>query len=269
MLFSELEEWHIRLFFGYRPFATFHTPTDLGYYMSVTLVLALFLEEMKLQRAVILLSLAGIMLSATRTFLFSMPFLLVVCAVVSHRRFLPRAKALAKSLALIAIGAALLLGILPLIYEDFSLDTVRTFRALVSGQFAEDQSVAQRLENLELIRVALAAAPLTGVVSRDLFTVGVDSEYIMTLHRYGVIGLFLTLVLYITAVASIWSMRHHDRRLAWLALFALVLTFIYGITQGALMNVRTGCIVFILMGLFQTSVGWRQRGFVSPRVTKA
>ncbi|HEY0970495.1 MAG TPA: hypothetical protein VGE02_05910 [Gemmatimonadales bacterium] len=245
LLFSELEEWHARSLFGLRPYATFHTPTDLGYFMSIALLASLLLREMPFERGVAIAALVGIVISGTRTFLFGLPLLLLAHAVVSGRSVLATLRLLGGVMVLLVVGVVLTARLM----SDFLPSIQLTLLSLLSGDLSTDQSIVERLENLRLVEITLREAPWTGIVSRGLFTRGVDSDYFMTVHRYGLLGLGLTLLLYLVAVVDLLRHRRGDGSLGRLALLVLALTFVYGLTQASLGSTRMGVLPFIFLGL--------------------
>jgi hypothetical protein len=245
LAFSELEEWHVRSLFGYRPFGTFHTPTDLGYFASVTLLAGLLLRDLPQRRAVIAVSLIGVVISGTRTFLFVLPFLLLIHALATGPSLVAKLKRFTGAIMLIAIGGVAVLVLLP----NFTTFIFLTLVSIVTGDLTTDQSIVERLENLQLVELTLQTAPLTGVVTRDLMTRGMDSEYFLTLHRYGILGLGLALVLYVAVAVPAWRRRRANPDLGWLTLLVVALTFVYGLTQGALISTRVGVLFFVFVGL--------------------
>jgi len=253
--FSELQEWHTRSFFGGRPFATFGTPTDLGYHASLVFAVALTLKDMPHRGSVMLACITTLVLSQTRTFVFVLPLLLPVYIWISSGRLRRKLRAIFGSALWIAAGAVIMIVVLPHFSDEYKSLSVQTLSAIATGDFEADQSIAQRLATRYLVEIALEHAPLTGMVSRDLSPeTAFDSEYVMVMHRYGLIGLGLTAVFYGVVVRSAWRNRRRLPDVAWLVLWASSLTFLYGITQGVLVNTRTGSFLFIILGVFSAGV---------------
>lgn len=256
LLFSELEEWHVRSMFGNRPFGTFHTPTDLGYFASITLLVSLLLKNFPNRWYLLAASVVGVVISGTRTFLFFLPLLLLLYSLATGGDVIARMKRFTGALVLVAVGAAGVVVLLP----SFTIYIVLTLVSLVTGDLASDQSIVERLENLQLVELTLRTAPFTGVVTRDLMTRGMDSEYLLTLHRYGLVGLGLTLALYVAIVAGIWRRRRLNPDLTWLTLLVVMLTFVYGLTQGALISTRVGVMFFVILGMERSYARYARQG---------
>jgi hypothetical protein len=244
--YGRMEELRFRHYLGYRPFATFSSPTDFGYFMSVVLILAVLLKNLPHRKLTILTSLVGLTLSGTRTFLFSIPVLLVIYVLffggnVQHRT---------RTLFFAIIAGILSILLLRYFFSTYTDEITMTLNRLLFGGIENDESYRYRSNNLDLVRLTLEHAPMTGVISREFFPNAVDSEYIMTLHRYGVIGLVFTALLYGGLVTQV---LRHIRRFpiqGRVALWIITLTAIYGVTQGALINTRMGCVPFLLLGMF-------------------
>lgn len=246
LAYGRMDELRFRHYLGYRPFATFSSPTDLGYFMSLVLMLAVLLKNLPHRKLTILAAMVGLTLSGTRTFLFSIPVLLIIYVLFFGGNVQHRARTL--FITMIAGGLSVLL--LRYFFSTYSDEILMTLNRLVFGGIEADESYRYRSNNLDLVRLTLEHAPLTGVISREFFPNAVDSEYIMTLHRYGLIGLLLTLLLYAGLVGRV---LRHIRRFpiqGRVALWIITLTAIYGVTQGALINTRMGCAPFLLLGMF-------------------
>jgi hypothetical protein len=79
LLFPDLDPNQVRSYFGGRSFATFQTPTDLGYVMTVFLVAAMSMGG-RGRWGNRIACLLGLVLSGTRTFLFVLPLILGAAA---------------------------------------------------------------------------------------------------------------------------------------------------------------------------------------------
>lgn len=261
--FSELQEWHTRSFFGGRPFATFNTPTDLGYHACLVFAAALTLKDMPQRGAVMVACIATLILSQARTFIFALPLLVPLYAWAASRSLRSKLRAALGSGLGIAAGAFLMVVVLPYVSENYTPLGLQTLTAIATGDVEQEQSIAQRLSNLYLVEIAVERAPLTGIVSRDLSPeTAFDSEYVMLIHRYGVIGLGLTLCFYCVAMGNAWRNRRRLPDMAWLVLWACAITLLYGVTQGVLVNTRTGSFLFMLLGVFGAGVREARRGRV-------
>jgi len=247
LAFSELNESQVRGFFGRRAFAAFNTPTDYGYYSALALAAAFFWRDTKRRSLVMVLSFLGIMISSTRTFLFSMPILMLAYFTFFDPDRIGRLKKLCWTFAILIVSAILFLAILPSVLGNFSTDTIRTVTSLSSGDYDSDDSISNRLKNLELMEVAWEHAKFTGIVSRDTQTEAYDSEVIMVFYRYGFIGLGMIGLFYIGAASGPWYGRRLHRSGFHLVFSILLITFLYGITQGALMNTRVGIFPIVFL----------------------
>ena len=247
LAFSELNDSQVRDFFGRRAFATFNTPTDYGFYSALTLAAAFFLKDTNRRSLVMLLSIIGIIISSTRTLMFSMPILMLAYFALFDPDRRNRVKKLLWTFSILGCSAVVFLAILPSILGDFSADAIRTVRSLTSGDYENDESISNRLKNLELMEIAWEHAKVTGIVSRDAQTEAYDSEIIMVFYRYGMLGLGVMGLFYIGAATKPWYARRSESNLSHLAFSILIITFLYGITQGALMNTRVGIFPIVLL----------------------
>jgi O-antigen ligase len=256
-----MEESLFRHYLGYRSFATFNAPQDFGYYMTLTLLLALFLDNLPHRAFVGVVALLGLTLAGTRTFLFSLPPLLVAYSLMTGP-WIQRIKRTTAAVALIALFAVIYVNEIP----SVAAENRSTLESLLAGS-SEDESLQGRLDNLNLVLVTYNTAPMMGIVSRDMLPNAVDSEYVMTFHRYGFVGVAETLLLYVICLAAIVRRWRLAPSMARFCLFLLIVTFLYGITQGALINTRTGCYLFLLLGVFiveTSSLGLEPAGDPHP-----
>jgi hypothetical protein len=247
LAFSVMPVEDFRRFFGYRPFATFSTPADLGYLMSVIIVLAA-VDRAARGRAVLLVgATTALILSGTRTFLFSMPLVLLAAMLASRSRRGAGRLLAAGFVMVLATAWALTRG-----STGASQEAAGTARALLTRNVEDQESITGRLQNLALVVSTWQDAPLTGVISRDrmdpTLVGGVDSEYVMTFHRYGLLGIALLLGVYGAAAKEAWSRRRVAPEMSRALLLVVGLTFVYGLTQGALINSRLGGIPLYLLG---------------------
>lgn len=252
--FSAMPVDDFRRFFGYRPFATFSTPADLGYVMSVFLILAAIDGGVRSRQLVLGCAVIGLVLSGTRTFLFSLPVILGVTLMLSARDSRRALRLFGVGIVLsLAIGWALFQGV-----TSASQEAAGTARALLRGEVEQEASITGRLQNLSLVMTTWEDAPITGVVSRDLIDPelvgGVDSEYVMTFHRYGLVGISLLLWVYAAAVMEVRRYRTRYPNTAQALLVVVLVTAVYGVTQGAIINTRLGTILFYLVGSLRGQV---------------
>lgn len=245
--FTTLSPEHARSFFGLRPFATFQTPTDLGYVMTIFLLAELTLYRGRKWRYIVL-ALIGLVLSNTRTFIFAAPLLLLIYAVINGQSNKARIKLIALGIGTVLAGGVLLFYVAPLVNADFSVNTVRTATDIANGDYGQDESIAIRLRKLDLIVYTWDHAPVLGVASREMLGAAADSEYVYTFNRYGLLGIGGLIALYVASLKMIKSFKKYRRHVYTFTFLMLVTTFIYGFTQGALINVRIGIIPLALIG---------------------
>ena len=248
LLFSDLKEEHIRSFFGLRPFATFHTPTDLGYVATIFLAAGYSLKNLPARRRLMICSTVLLLLSGTRTFLLVLPafFIARAFAASSLRQ---RFKLLAATVAALAGLTALMFVVIPKINPAFAANTSRTVEAIVSGDFEADESIYDRLQNLALVTYTWEHSKVFGVVSREKLTVAADSEYILVFHRYGLVGLAEEVAFYLAAILILRRMQSHAPDVAMWGKLVLCATALYGVTQGALINTRIGVLPILILAV--------------------
>jgi hypothetical protein len=251
--FTELDVDQARSYFGLRSFSTFHTPTDLGYVATFVLMASLALRELPHRRRTAILAALGVLLSGTRTFIFGIPIMLIGFSVFIGSGVREKFRRLCITLILLSVGALSLLVIIPSVSPDFAENTTRSFGALTTGSFDQDQSILTRLQNLQMVLYTWEHAPYFGVVSRDLLTTAADSEYILTFHRYGLAGILQLVLFYWTGLATL-RVNESRREMQLFALFALLVTGLYGVTQGALINTRVGVLVFVVLGVLHAKL---------------
>jgi hypothetical protein len=192
----------------------------------------------------------AVLLSGTRTFLFAGPAILLAASVLGGGNASGRVRNLALGAGIVGLAA----WAAPSLLSADAQGAIRlTFESLLTGDFEADDSLRLRLLNLSLAELTLSAAPFRGVVTRDFMRPedvgGVDSEYLLTFHRYGAIGIGLLLA----TSWCLWSVARESRVTQpslsrWLALTVAV-GLLYGVTQGALINTRVGVLPFLLAGL--------------------
>lgn len=247
LLYTDLTPEHARSFFGLRPFATFQTPTDLGYVMTIFLLAEVVLIPLRTWKY-ILLSLAGLILSNTRTFLFAAPLLVVLYAAIYAKSRVARIRLLMLGAAGLLLGALLLLYVAPIVNSTFATNTIRTATSLTSGDYSQDESIAIRLQKLALVVYTWHHAPIFGVGSREMLGSAADSEYVYTFNRYGLIGILSLLSLYLAGLRNIRILKKRNLRIYTFVVLVLAVTFLYGFTQGAIINVRIGIVPMIVLG---------------------
>lgn len=247
LLYTSLTPEHARSFFGLRPFATFQTPTDLGYIMMVFLLAEAVLYPQR-KRIYLLLALIGLVLSNTRTFLFATPILVLLYAMIYAKTTAARVKLIVLGSTCILLGMVFLLYVAPLVNSTFATNTIRTATSLSSGNYSQDESIAIRLQKLALVIYTWQHAPLFGVASRQMLGEAADSEYVYTFHRYGLFGIVELMGLYVAALKVIGILKIHWLPVYTFTVLMLFTTFLYGFTQGALIDVRVGIIPMVLLG---------------------
>jgi len=258
--FSHFTDWdldHAEEMMALRPFATFNTPVDLGYVAMLGMFLGPQLVSRRSRVLATTLSFLTLLITATRTFLFSLPILLLLQAMLRGHSFKEKLKRLCVALTVTALGAIAAALMLPTISPKAAEFTQHTIVSVASGETQGDESIATRVENLGLVVYTWKNAPLLGVAGRSLLPPFVDSELIMTFHRYGVVGFATLLAFYPIAFIVAKKTESHDREFAQFLKVALAITFLIGITQAALINSRTGVLPFVILGI---AAGCQKRG---------
>jgi hypothetical protein len=232
-----------------RPFATFNTPPDLGYVACVCLFAGPLIQSPRRRKVLVATFFLILLITATRMLLFSLPLLLVLQALVGGKSNREAFKKLRRNLALIALAGAVSVVLLPVISPHASDFTQSMIVSVASGDTRDEDSITTRLGNLYLADYTWSSAPLLGVGSRSLLPEFVDSEYILTFHRYGIIGLTSLLLIYPLGFGLARRVAPEHGELYRFVVMALVTTFLSGVTLGALDNSRTGVLIFIVLGL--------------------
>jgi hypothetical protein len=234
-----------------RPFATFNTPTHLGYVATLGMFLSPLFRAQKQRRFMVVLSFMVLLISVTRTLLFALPILLVLQALTRGKSLRERLKSLRSAaifvLLFIVIGAVLL----PLISPVAADYTGTMIQSIITGNTEDEYSITTRLSNLVLASYTWDSAPVLGVATRAMLPDYVDSEVILTFHRYGALGLGMLFAIYPIGIRLARRASHSQPLLSQFAIVALAVTFLYGITQGALINSRIGVIPFVVFGMLE------------------
>jgi hypothetical protein len=232
-----------------RPFATFNTPPDLGYVACVFLFAGPLIRSPRRKKVVVATLFLILLVTATRILLFSMPILLILQALLRGKTAKEAIKHLRVSLALITLAGVSSVVLLPMMSPHAFEFTQSMIVSAASGDIGGEDSITTRLGNLYLVDYTWSHAPLIGVGSRALLPDFVDSELILTFHRYGLIGLATLLLIYPLGfvLARQVAEKHHE--LYQFAVMALATTILSGITLGTLDNGRTGVFLFIILGL--------------------
>ncbi len=236
-----------------RPFATFNTPPDLGYVACVCLFAGPLIHSPRRRKAVVATFFLILLITATRMLLFSLPLLLILQAFLRAKTAKEAFKRLRINLALIALAGASSVVLLPMISPHASDFTQSMIVSVVSGDTRDQDSITTRLGNLYLADYTWSHAPVLGVGSRSLLPDFVDSELILTFHRYGLAGLAALLLIYPLGFGLARQVAGKNHELYQFAIMALATTFLSGITLGALDNSRTGVLIFIILGLVRAA----------------
>lgn len=249
MLFGENPE-QTSLYLGFRGFGTFSTPTDLAFVLGLIFLTVMLLPSVPLRAATASACIVGIVVSGTRTIAFALPPIYLVAHLMVKRGIVTSTRKLAIVLTALVLGGA---GGWWMADDAARAAALFMVASAASGDLLNDQSVSVRLGNFQLGETTLRVAPWSGVVTRDFIDApeigGVDSEYLLTFHRYGLIGLGALLALTLGVMVRGWLMnrRGHD----WGAVVAAIgaLTLAYGLTQGAWINTRLGALVAAVVAL--------------------
>lgn len=266
--FTSLNPDQARSYFGIRPFATFQTPTDLGYVMTIFLAATMSMGNKKKWGSRIA-CLIGLVLSGTRTFLFALPLIFLISTALGTEKKSAKLKAFVWSGFGVALAAMMILVAFPLVNPSFSSNIVRTTNALTTANYAEDDSIATRLQKLELMVYTWNHARYFGVASRSMLGPAADSEYVFTFNRYGLVGMACLLGIYLAALIRIRPLRELAPQAYQFTVLVLFITFIYGFTQGALIDTRIGVLPIAIVGIAVSRVraarGAVERTQIPPR----
>ena len=236
-----------------RPYATFNTPPDLGYVACVCLFAGPLIQSLRKRRIFVVTFFLILLITTTRMLLFSMPLLLILQALLGKKTAKDAMKRLRVSLSLITVAGASSVVLLPMISPQASEFTQSMITAFASGDTRNEDSIETRLENLYLVDYTWTHEPLFGVGSRSLLPDFVDSEYILTFHRYGLFGLTALLLFYPLGFGLARQVAGENQALYQFAVLALATTFLSGVTLGSLDNSRTGVLAFIILGIVRAT----------------
>jgi hypothetical protein len=266
--FTSLNPDQARSYFGIRPFATFQTPTDLGYVMTVFLVGAMSMGN-KRRWGSRIACLIGLVLSGTRTFLFALPVIFFIFSALREGKKSAKFKAIIWSGFGIALAAMMILVAFPYVNPSFATNITRTTNALTTADYSEDDSIAVRLQKLELVVYTWNHARYFGVASRSMLGPAADSEYVFTFNRYGLVGMACLLGIYLAALSRIRALRKLDPRVYQFTVLVLFATFIYGFTQGALIDTRVGVLPIAVVGIAVSKVREARRASGGNQLSSA
>jgi hypothetical protein len=222
----------------------------LAFVLGLIFLTVMLLPSVPFRAATASACIVGIVVSGTRTIAFALPPIYLVAHLMVKRGIVGSTRKLAIVLAALGLGGA---GGWWMADDAARAAALFTVASAASGDFLNDESVSVRLGNFQLGETTLRVAPWSGVVTRDFIDApeigGVDSEYLLTFHRYGLIGLGALLSLTVGVMGRGWLMnrRGHD----WGAVVAAVgaLTLAYGLTQGAWINTRLGPLVAAVVAM--------------------
>ena len=240
-----------------RPFATFNTPTHLGYVAALGFFLSQALRSAMGRRWLALVSFFALLISVTRTLLFSLPLLLMLQAITKTGSARERFKRLAYSLILVLLVVTLAAVLLPMISPVAAGYTQSMIVSIATGNAQDEDSISTRLGNFVLVDYTWTNAPLFGVATRSFLPWFVDSELILTFHRFGLVGIGMLIAFYPVGYRLAKRAGRHAAEFSGFAVMALAVTFLYGVTQGALINTRIGVIPYIVLGIL---AAWSRQG---------
>lgn len=242
-----------------RPFATFTTPTNLGYVAAIALFLAPFIRSRGARRTHILVSFLVLLISVTRTLLFSLPLLLILWAFARGGSLRERLRALRFAILSVTLAVIVSATLLPLISPVAAGYTNSMIHALASGNIQNEDSITTRIGNLALVAETWKIAPVLGVATRELLPPWVDSEPILTFHRYGILGLAILFAIYPIGYFMARRDSLYGPQFSQFVIVFLAITFLYGITEGALISSRIGVLSFVVIGILKSSMAQRRQ----------
>jgi hypothetical protein len=240
-----------------RPFATFNTPTHLGYVAALGFFLSQALSSAIGRRILALLSFFALLISVTRTLLFSLPILLIIQALTKKGSAMEKLKRVTYSAILVIFVITMAAVLLPIISPVAAGYTQSMIASIFTGNTENEDSITTRLGNLVLVDYTWTNAPFFGVATRSFLPWFVDSELILTFHRFGIVGMGLLFAIYPVGYKLAKRAGRFTAEFSRFAVMALVVTFLYGITQGALINTRVGVIPFVVLGIL---AAWSRQG---------
>jgi hypothetical protein len=203
----------------------------------------------------------------TRTFLFALPLLFAIHSFMQSAQLKQALKRSLSSVGILVVLAFLVLVIMPIISSSNAELTNGVVSSVASSSASNGNPLGTRIANLALVAMTWNQAPWIGVATRAFLPDYVDSELILTFHRYGLIGLFALLSVYPAGILMAWKARRQHRELAAGIILMLIITCIYGVTQGVLINSRGGAIPYILLAILAASkrAGPVNHGFVKSK----
>jgi hypothetical protein len=237
-----------------RPFATFNTPTHLGYVATLGLFLSPVFRTPIQRRFMMVLSFMVLLISVTRTLLFALPILLALQALTHGRSMRETLKGLRSAAIFVLLSIVIGTLLLPLISPVAADYTGTMIQSIITGNTEDEYSITTRLSNLALASYTLESAPVLGVATRAMLPDYVDSEVILTFHRYGILGLGMLFAIYPLGIKLARRATGFQPLFSQFAIMALAVTFLYGITQGALINSRIGVVPFVVFGMLEGCV---------------
>jgi hypothetical protein len=240
-----------------RPFATFNTPTHLGYVAALGFFLSQALSSAIGRRILALVSFFTLLISVTRTLLFSLPILLMLQALAKKGTAKEKLKRLAYSAILVLLVVTMAAVLLPTISPVAAGYTQSMIVSIATGNAQSEDSISTRLGNFVLVDYTWTNAPFFGVATRTFLPWFVDSELILTFHRFGLVGICMLFAIYPVGYRLAKRAGSYTTEFARFAVMALAVTFLYGITQGALINTRVGVIPFVVLGIL---AAWSRQG---------
>ncbi len=251
-----------------RPFATFNTPPELGYVACVGLFTGPLIRSPRRRKVTVAAFFLILLITATRMLLFSLPLLLILHAFLKGKTGGDALKSLRMNLVLIALAGGSSVVLLPMISPHASDFTQSMIVSVASGDTKDEDSITTRLGNLYLADYTWSHAPLLGVGSRSLLPEFVDSELILTFHRYGFVGFAALLLIYPLGFGLARKAAAENHETYRFAVMTLATTFLSGVTLGALDNSRTGVLLFIILGLVRgtTCHELRKREWSTPSI---
>jgi hypothetical protein len=241
-----------------RPFATLESPTTLGYLATIGIFLGYLFKDASKRRVFIVISCALLVVTMVRTFFFALPILFVMHALLRSKNWKSAIREVSVSMGILLVLAFFALVVMPIVSPSVADLTFGVFSTVSSGNATDDYSIGNRIANLSLAATTWSQAPWIGVATRAFLPEYVDSELIITFHRYGMVGLFALLSVYPAGILMALRIRKENLELAASIVMMLVITFLYGITQGALINSRAGGFAYILLGILAAADNQRK-----------
>lgn len=247
-----------------RMLGTYSNPNDLAYSLGVGALLAtsFFLYEKKMYYLVIsFLFLFGILLTGSRTGLGATFISLMSLFLFSEI-------SLKKKLLMILVSITFM-TILFLNIDSFMSAKV-SFRFASGANLAKDESWLLRLYAWFLNLKIYVLSPIVGWgPAKNFHPLDVDSEYILALRRYGIVGFLLLVSFYIFLFREGFKKSKFIRIFAPGLLTAVCLTGVSNTVLGSIQTMDYMGILYALIVIASTQSEKKSNAYISPNLSNS